>query len=440
MCLTLPRRSPTRTLSLAQAGDFDSFESAQYLVDELPALDAAGVKVVAVVIGTPAAARNFAQKTNFPVDRLYADERAEAVAALGCAPGWGREGGPGAWAAKLPFVNGYVKLLVMCAGVGSPGTLKEVIGGYFGSKDEPQVFNTGSNVDLEWKNLFDITGKGFRRPFELATLRLNNMIDILGDWEALAPADPDLLVQRGAALVLDGDETLYRHDDQGILGYAPPKRLARKALAEDPRAPLDAKAICREAAATRKVDSEDLYQSIAQLEKESAKEVSLEALNGKWKLQWTTGTAKVSANVNRAGDGSYFPVTAVQSFDAERLRIRNGIYAGPLSFFFDGPFRWIERKDGSGLLEFTFNRVSLALGPLGPWSQEIDGGAWDSVKAAEEKASGGQGKVTSTKSSKKKSTPFFKILFADGSVIAARGRGGGLALWQRVGEPEVADS
>ena len=148
--------------------------------------------------------------------------------------------------------------------------------------------------------------------------------------------------------------------------------------------------------------------------------------------QWRT---QVSANVNRKGDGSYFPVRAEQSFDASSMRIRNGIYAGPISFFFDGPFKWDDQRR---LLEFTFTRVSLSLGPFGPWSREVSVSDWEATKAAEEKATDGQGKITSTKSSTRKTNPFFKIVLADGDVVAARGRGGGLALWQRIGEPEVA--
>ena len=85
------------------------------------------MQLVAIGIGSVEAAKDFAAKTKFPVDRLYADDSAAACDALGFAPGWGREGGPGAWVAKIPFANGYVKLLVMCAGIGSPGTLKEVL-------------------------------------------------------------------------------------------------------------------------------------------------------------------------------------------------------------------------------------------------------------------------------------------------------------------------
>jgi hypothetical protein len=110
-----------------QFGDFDSFELAQRLVDALPALAAAGVRVAAIGVGTPAAARAFAQFTNFPLDMLYADPDAACYEALRFAPGAGRPGGP------LPLLNavpGQVKLLAMCAGLGSPGTLTEVFRGY----------------------------------------------------------------------------------------------------------------------------------------------------------------------------------------------------------------------------------------------------------------------------------------------------------------------
>jgi hypothetical protein len=124
----------------------------------------------------------------------------------------------------------------------------------------------------------------------------------------------------------------------------------------------------------------------------------------------------------------------VQSFDVASGRIRNGIYLGPIEFFFDGPFVWREKLS---MLEFTFTRVSLALGPLGPVSFDIDDGKWDAVKAAEQSASEGQGKVEKGKGSKPGANPFFKFVYTDDKCIAARGRGGGLAMWAREGEPET---
>jgi hypothetical protein len=81
--------------------------------------------------------------------------------------------------------------------------------------------------------------------------------------------------------------------------------------------------------------------------------------------------------------------------------------------------------------------VSFALGSAGPWSKDIDDGKWDAVKMAEQSASSGQGNVEKGKPSKPGANPFFKFVYTDDKCIAARGRGGGLALWARVGEPET---
>lgn len=230
---------------------------------------------------------------------------------------------------------------------------------------------------------------------------------------------------------------MFRHDDAGILGYCPEERLVKKALSEDPAAAPDPVATIHEAAAKRSAYVDDVYASIASLEKakKADRRVNGSELNGKWRLVYTSGTKKVAANLNRAGfGGSYFPIPAVQSFDVSNGRIRNGIYLGPIKFFFDGPFVWREKLS---MLEFTFTKVSLGLGPLGPWSVDIDDGKWDAVKMAEQTASEGQGKVERGKGSKPGANPFFKFVHTDDECIAARGRGGGLALWAREGEPET---
>jgi len=46
----------------------------------------------------------------------------------------------------------------------------------------------------------------------------------------------------------------------------------------------------------------------------------------------------------------------------------------------------------------------------------------------------GQGKVAQAKG-KVGANPFFKMVHTDDVCIAARGRGGGLALWVKEGEP-----
>ena len=60
-----------------------------------------------------------------------------------------------------------------------------------------------TSLALVWTATRAPCSKGYQRPFELATLRLSNMIEILGTWGALAPADDNLLVQRGGSLASD---------------------------------------------------------------------------------------------------------------------------------------------------------------------------------------------------------------------------------------------
>ena len=202
-------------------------------------------------------------------------------------------------------------------------------------------------------------------------------------------------------MVLDeSGEVVFDHVDPGILGYCDPKRLMQFALLEgDPKAPYNAVSVMHEACETRNVNVEDVSDAILACEKSKC-DVAGDTLNGAWELIYTTGSAK--------GDGYYFPVKAVQSFDVQNERIRNGVYVGPVKFFFDGPFSW---KKNMQMLEFTFTKCSIGVGSL--------------VKGFD---------IDDSKSAKK---PFFKFIYADDACIAARGKGGGLALWKAVGPPET---
>lgn len=448
----MPAQGRAVACFLTQFGDFDSWELAQALVDELPKLEANGVKLVCIGIGSQTAAAEFAKRTNLPPDLLYADETGACHAALGFRPGLGRgpksfELGPVS-VGDLPNVSGLTKLLVMCAGIGSPYTLREVFRGYLGDKTAPQTFNDGSNVDLSWKSLFNLVGSKYQRPFELATHRLNNMTAILGDWDTFAPKDDQLLVQRGGSVILDDGEVIFRHDDPGILGYADASRLARIALtprAEDGR--FDALPNAEEAVATvhkaarARAPPKLAYEALFALEKRCRrKEAALPKkgdVAGLYRLTYTSGNGALSdaLSLTRTGGGGYFPVPAVQSFDPETERIRNGVYLGPLALFFDGPYVW---RDAKAMLEFTFDRVSIAWGGKTVYTKEIDGGDWDAVKSAEEAASSGQGEITKGKAAKVGSQPFFTFFLADDKCVAARGRGGGLAVWRRVSDTPIS--
>jgi hypothetical protein len=185
---------------MSQLGDFDSLEYAQALVQALPRLEAAGIRTCAVAIGDAAGAERFCQFTAFPRNMLQVEAEPTLHRSLGLYAGLQTPGGP--WPA----------LLLMCAGIGSPGTLAEVFRGYRGDRSAAQRIDSP---------LFRLAGgEGFQRPFELATVRLNNMREVLANWRTYVPKD-DFITQRGGTFLLDQDDTvLYSHRDAGILGFS----------------------------------------------------------------------------------------------------------------------------------------------------------------------------------------------------------------------------
>ncbi|XP_071732456.1 uncharacterized protein [Rutidosis leptorrhynchoides] len=104
--------------------------------------------------------------------------------------------------------------------------------------------------------------------------------------------------------------------------------------------------------------------------------------------------------------GKYFPVTAVQRFDATARRIENGVYLGPLGCLtFEGRFSWQKR-----ILAFVFEQIKIKVGPLKPF--EIN------IKGEDENE-------PTTKN------PFFIWFYVDEEIAVARGRSGGTAFWCR---------
>ena len=184
----------------SQLGDFDSLEYAQALVPALPALEESGIALHAIAIGDESGADRFCQFTGFPKHLIQVE--ADACLHRACGLYEGLTTGAGPWP----------DLLLMCAGIGSPGTLAEVLRGYSGDRSAPQRFNSA---------LFKLAGgDGFQRPFELATVRLANMIEVLGRWRQYVP-DDRWMCQRGGTFMLDADDSLlYFHRDRGILGFS----------------------------------------------------------------------------------------------------------------------------------------------------------------------------------------------------------------------------
>lgn len=201
-------------LLMTQLGDFDSMEYAQSLVPELPRLEQSGIRPLAIAIGDQAGAERFCSFTGMPRQLLEVEADARLHQALDLSPGLQVPGGP------------WPSLLLMCAGLGSPGTLSEVLRGYTGDRSAPQRFShdeivsTGVLPPIPAALFRRAGGEGFQRPFELATVRLRNMNEVLRHWSTYVP-DDRFITQRGGTFLLDSDDSLlYVYRDPGILGFS----------------------------------------------------------------------------------------------------------------------------------------------------------------------------------------------------------------------------
>lgn len=136
------------------------------------------------------------------------------------------------------------------------------------------------------------------------------------------------------------------------------------------------------------------------------------ALDGaRWRLVFTSSAGDLEKlRKTGAGGGKYFPVTAVQSWSASGA-IRNGVYLGHWAALqFDGPFRLNGKR-----LQFDFTQLSLRfLGLQGKF--QLKPPTYE-LPANSTKAGG--------------ALPFFLFALADGQLVVARGRSGGVALWAR---------
>lgn len=205
----------------SQLGDFDNLEYAWWLQREASKLQAANVVVTAIGIGDRDSGLKFCNYTGFPRQRLFVDPKAEIHSQLGLYRGLNLK-----FPLLSPQYTAFINLMLMCAGIGSPGTLKEVLRGYTGDLHAPQLIDDeevikDTPLPAIKGSLFKLAGgKGFQRPFELATLRLQNMTEVLRNWQTYVP-DATYLTQRGGTfLFAHQGNLLYEHRDRAILNFA----------------------------------------------------------------------------------------------------------------------------------------------------------------------------------------------------------------------------
>ena len=199
---------------LGSFADFDSFEYAQQLSAQSKKLKMYSIDLVMIGIGSDKSKKLFCKYNKIDSTNVFAVRNAELHEKLKLNAGL-----------DLPLPT-IINLIVMCAGINSRGTIKEVLRGYIGDKKSIRLFSSDEDIKigpfLLFKGkMFDVFSKEDNlRPFELATRRLMNMIEILTNWNIYVP-DPSFLTQRGATFILnENDEVVYKFIPESLLGYS----------------------------------------------------------------------------------------------------------------------------------------------------------------------------------------------------------------------------
>lgn len=146
-----------------------------------------------------------------------------------------------------------------------------------------------------------------------------------------------------------------------LLPPPPAPSLALRATREDI---ASRRGVLLEASRTRTKDPQAVVDALEQLEKlmrVANKEdggatalATIRALDGGWRLVFTTGTADTQKKVGRV---NYFPLKAVQTFNTSSAEITNAIYVGELAVLkFFGSFAW---KDKARKIVFDFDHIAL---------------------------------------------------------------------------------
>jgi len=196
---------------LTHFGDFTSWELGQQISQKISIFDEKDIPVICVGLGSVNNAQKYSQLLSINKSLVFADEPGNCHNALGFSKGFAPDAN----------VNAYLKLLPMLAGIGSPGTIQEVLRGYTGDRRAKSIFTSPS--------MFDVLGEGYQRPFELATLRLGNMRAILQNWNELKPKKTEQLTWQGGAILFQGEDVLFKHVDTGILTYADVDKMLKAA-------------------------------------------------------------------------------------------------------------------------------------------------------------------------------------------------------------------
>ncbi|MBL1174940.1 hypothetical protein [Pantanalinema sp. GBBB05] len=149
-------------------------------------------------------------------------------------------------------------------------------------------------------------------------------------------------------------------------------------------------------------------------------------LLGQWRLCFATGTRKLRRRGGIAlGKGFYLPrftPAYISFYDRsddksvivpEQVAISNQIQFSGLKLRFTGPAKYLGKNN---ILAFDFTHLQVTLFGRSLYSGNIRSGKSQTTEFAQESVA---------------NLPFFAFFLVTPDLIAARGRGGGLALWIR---------
>ena len=195
-------------------GDFDSFEYAINLKKFINNNQNKDIDIFAIAIGNKIGKEKFCKFTGFSNKNLEVVHNNKIHQDLMVSKG------------VDIGLGGWINMLVMLSGINSLKTIREVFRGYTGDRNSKQIFSDDDQINffnlIKFSGVFFkyTCGDGYLRPFELATYRLNNMLEIIKHWNDYI-LDIEYLPQRGASFLLDDkDEIIYKYFSNAVLGYS----------------------------------------------------------------------------------------------------------------------------------------------------------------------------------------------------------------------------
>lgn len=177
---------------------------------------------------------------------------------------------------------------------------------------------------------------------------------------------------------------------------------------------------------TNSPSASEVVTALLEAEKIAKKEkitYSWSNLIGSWRLCFVTGTKKTRKKAGVVlGAGRYLPrlvkISLNYSSPEESLenqgKVENCVEIGSLKLSLTGPVKFMAPKN---ILAFDFTRIKVKLLGLTLYEGYIRDG---------------EAKEASFYSDRISKQAFFVYFYITDSAIAARGRGGGLALWSRI--------